>query len=107
MSSDESTELRTVGFWTAGRLVAAALTLLWAIFFLSGIDGLIAFHDREPGLPLAPHLILYAVLPTVGLLASSGSVACANNLPGWLRKSALVAETLLLLFVLVFWTGGV
>jgi hypothetical protein len=56
VSAHESSELVTEGFWSAGRLVAAALALLWACFFLSGIDGLIAFHDREPGLPIGDHL---------------------------------------------------
>ena len=107
MGSHESIEQSDKGFWSAGRPFAAVLTLLWACFVLSGIDGLIAFHDREPGLPLGPHLVLYGVLPTAGLLASLASLAYAKKMPGWLRKLGLFAETLLLLFVLVFWSGGV
>jgi hypothetical protein len=56
---------------------------------------------------MGDHFGLYAVLPAVGLLSSSASLAYAKKLPRWLRKSALLAETLLLLFVFVFWTGGI
>jgi hypothetical protein len=107
VSGEKSSELATGGFWSAGRLFAAVLAFLWTCVFLSGIDGLIAFHDREPDLPVGGHLGLYAVLPTVGLLASSALLAYAKKLPGWLIKSALLAETLLLLPVLLFWSGGV
>ncbi len=107
MGSDQSIELRSGGFWSASRRLAAALALLWGILFLSGIDGLIAFHDREPSLPLREHLVLYAVLPAAGLISSSASFAYAKRLPGWLNKSALLTEALLLLLVLFFWTGGV
>jgi hypothetical protein len=34
-------------------------------------------------------------------------LAYAKKMPGWLRKLGLFAETLLLVFVLVFWSGGV
>ncbi len=70
-------------------------------------EGLIALSDREPNLPLGAHLVLYFVQPTVGLLASSASFAYAKRLSGSLKRTALLAETLLLLFVLFFWTSGV
>jgi hypothetical protein len=107
VSSNESAEMQTQGFWSAGRVFACVLTLLWACLLLSGIDGLIAFHAREPGLPLVDHLGLYLVLPTVGLIASSASLIWAKNLPRWLSNLGLLVEALLLFFALVFWTGGV